>query len=603
MIEKMPNSDVEPVETRDRRRLAVLLVSLVLFVAALTIPLYLLYRDQDTLTPTLRDIPNALTLPIKHFIMGRDYSDTRVKMAIALLALLALAAGRAMPARWKIPQWSVTILLTLLTFWAFRSESRDQLKALWRGEYIQYWNVYHYYFGTKYFKELGYHYQYAYTFKAADEGALDLKMVRSANDLLDYKIKPRRVIRAQVDERTDFTPERWELFKKELAVFDDFVPPIQRDNWSDEQYRKIRNRKSSWPRMLSDHGANGTPLGNVVGAWLAGVFPISKEKSRAFLLSFDMFWMLLAGLAVGWAFGIRWWVVFCLYYLLFYGNNGFTVGGFFRYDWLFTTVIAFAFFKKKHYLAAAPFLAYATMVRVFPVLLLVGVGLQWLAERVATKKMEWRIPAMGAVFALSCLVFFGIGCLSGRGAGAWKEFYDNIRYHGETSYYYPMRLGLKHLFTDDLTTSSFGDRNTKVNFEKQKLAFQILQIVMLVAFALVVLQRNRADAFAFGLMFVFAMLVLSRYYWAMTALLPLLAMNDQTRWRNIMGDILLFAAIFFFYSYMIHSEGRTTRFLIPNWYLLTYFLFMAGSWLMEDALKLPRRRKKQPATGPETAGA
>lgn len=562
----------------------VFLVSCALFIAAIAWPLHMQKRHLKTHERTIASIVDAVQYPYTEYVQGRPVARNSKKIGIAVFAIVLLTAGRLIPKRKKIAQWTVTILLALLTVSAFHTESYKNFRHFLDGKYVQFWNVYHYYFGAKYFDEMGYFYQYGYTFKAADEGAFNIDYVTIANDLFDYRVKPRTAIRKQVEGREDFTPKRWKQFKKELAFLSPHIP------------------KRYWKEMMRDHGYNGTPFWGTFGGALASAFPLDKRGPRLFVLSLDMILLLATFIVVGWAFGVRWGIVAALFYLIYYGNENYTVAGYLRYDWFCATITGFALFHKKKYALAAPFFAFATMTRLFPALLLLGPGLKWLVDWIRTRQMDRKLFHMFVIFTVCCALFFSLGLLNQFGMGAWKQFYQNIKQHASKHYIGPKRMGLKHLFIDDLSTAKVAKDRRYIAFQKQKTTYRAMQLMMFAMFLLIIWRRNRDDALLLGFLFIFALQVLSRYYWALLGLMFLLSQDERTRYRNLFADIILLASIVFFYTFRFQERDPYSYYMIPTYFFLTYFLYLGGTYLIEDALAAGNWAKRRffPAPAPTT---
>jgi hypothetical protein len=548
------------------RGIALLVVSLALFGAALVVPIVLINRHLDDSTHILSVIVQSPAIPFLALATEEPIGPELQKISIVFFALILLVAGRLLPRRRVLIQRTVTLLLILLTVWAFRLESWDQTISLLRGQYIQFWNSYHYYFGSKYFSELGYHQHYAYTLKAAEEGALKLGNIEKVRNLEDYRLESRGRALRRIEGRKDFSVERWEQFKNDLRVFSSFVPV------------------SAWSRMLQDHGCNGTPFGLTSSGVLARLLPLTNRYARTALFGLDQAFLLVAFVCIGWAFGLRWGVVSALFFLTMHVNVSFTVGGFIRYDWFSATLISFALFHKGHLKASAPFLAYAAMVRVFPAFLIVGPAVQWLYRWIRTKSMDRKPLRMFVIFGLCCAFFLAIGALNRHGFGGWKTFASNIGQHAAQQHLGSMRVGHKHLFVDDYGTPRLDTNERRQAFEKQEDVFRATQVALIVVFFLVVLRRNRDDAYLMGFMFVFLVLVLSRYYWALAGLLLLFSERPGLRWRNVMSDILLLTMVMVVYAFSFTASTRYAIHMPTSYFLLGYFLFVGGSFLAQDAL-------------------
>ena len=564
----------EPAPSRFRR-IAIPAATTLLFLAALVFPLAMILRNSGTLDDLFTELFTGLRYLYDKFVLGERILRDFQKLGIALLAIPVVVLARAIPRKEKIASWGVTALLVLLCFMALQAEGMRHTARLIQGKYIQTWNVYHYYFGAKYFDELGYYDLYAYTLAADEQDDLGLDNVRTVNDLHDYRRKPRSQILSQVQGQHPFSPERWQEFKTEIPFISKYM------------------RKGQWPQMLRDHGYNAPPFWNTIGSFLANTFPITSRPARTFILGLDLLLLLAAFVLVGWGFGLRKGILTALFFLIFFGTNTFLVGAFLRWDWFAATTICFVLFHKGYFKAGAPFLAYATMTRIFPGFLLLGPGILWLVDWVKTRKMDRRFPAMVLVFALCCALFFWMGTFNKKGLASWEDFYQNIRYHTAKHYLGPLRIGLKHMFIDDFSTRKIGRDGKEESFAKQKSVYHACQAIMLAMFLLAVLRRNRSDAFLLGFVVIFALLTLSRYYWALIALMFLLSQKDGDRLRNLYSDVLLLVTTAVFFAFRPHAANRFAQYLVPTYFFFGYFYFITASYLVQDAFAAWDRIKKR----------
>lgn len=554
----------EPTKKDKRRKIIILTVAIVLFVLAFSYPWYMQERHLGSLDRSTDSIGKAIAYPVKIISQGGHIGRGPRKVGLAMYGAVLLLLGHLISRKRKIAQWTINAMLCVLLVAAFGNESQTNTKRFLKGDFIQTWNVYHYYYGAKYFDEMGYFYQYAYTLKADQEGPNHLSHIKQINDLFDYKKKSPQQIVKQVEGREDFTAERWELFTKELY----FLMPSQ--------------SKSQWRKMLKDHGYNGTPFWNTIGSFLANSFPITNRAARTFVLGLDQLLLLLTFVIVAVVFGFRWGVTMALYFLILFLNENYTVAGFIRYDWFCATVISFCLFSKGYFKASAPFLAYATMARIFPGFLLLGPGIQWLIDWIKNRKMDRKLFSMFVVFALCCLFFFWMGTWNRHGFGAWEQFYKNIRQHSAKHYLGPKRIGLKHMYIDDLSTPKIALSRHYASFKKQKALYRVSQFVLIAMFLAAMLRRKRNDSWLLGYMFIFAILVLSRYYWALISMFFLLGAQDRSRWRRAMGDVLLFAMIPMYYTFRFQENNPYSYYMAPTLLFFGFFVFVAGSYIVED---------------------
>lgn len=111
------------------------------------------------------------------------------------------------------------------------------------GTYVNEWDTYHYYLGTKYLAELGYDGLYEATV-LADHESVHLFRGENVRDLRTYELVPTQVALESARRlRARFTPERWREFVADVAWFERRLP------------------SDRLAILLEDHGYNGSPRG------------------------------------------------------------------------------------------------------------------------------------------------------------------------------------------------------------------------------------------------------------------------------------------------------------------------------------------------------
>jgi hypothetical protein len=146
--------------------------------------------------------------------------------------------------------------------------------------------LFHYYLGSKYGRELGYERIYRCTALAqADAGQVNEVRARKMMDLATDLIVPAKTALEHPEVCRDrFTPARWESFKSDVLLF-----------------RRSSNL-AYWNGMQTDHGYNAPPVWTMMGFFWSSLHA-PTEGYLQFLASFDV--LLLAAMlaAIGWAFG------------------------------------------------------------------------------------------------------------------------------------------------------------------------------------------------------------------------------------------------------------------------------------------------------------
>lgn len=374
--------------------------------------------------------------PWYYFDWWGDKPSARLEMMLAIGALLLLGWGYTLETegragyRKKLRDRLLMAvgLLSFCAYWNFGS--------FHFGNYIHYWDSYHYYVGSKYFKELGYDRLYDCASVADSEDPRLRRRVelRKIMNLRTNMMGPTTEILAHPERCKDhFTPERWEAFKKDIEFF--------RNNHGVKR----------WEEAQTDHGYNGTPVWNILGTTLANLAPASKTQLWALTLIDPLFILGMAAM-IWWAFG---WRVLCVAMAVF-GTNFpsrfyWTGGAFLRWDWLFYMTAGVCLLKKEKPVIGGFFLAYSGLLRVFPVFLLLGpvfLLIQQLLDQTRGRKWWQRLPArelpamikrldrktlavvLGAALAVGTLM--PLSFVVSGGPSTYKAFVQNSKKHTAT---------------------------------------------------------------------------------------------------------------------------------------------------------------------------
>jgi hypothetical protein len=421
------------------------------------------------------------------------------------------------------------------------------------------WSFFHYYLGAKYFTEMGYDGLYTQAVVADAEGPryFEKQNVRFIRNLDDYEFEaPSPETRKRLPTWTD---ARWAEFKEDLRFF----------------YRPLRKR---WEDVLCDRGYNATPTWNTTG-WLLSHVPATKG-GFALISGLDMLLLAVGFGVLVWAVGPLWGLLAVAYLLVFYGNQVHVVGRPFLHDYAAAMAVFVAATVKRRPGLAAVSLAYAAMVRIFPGFFLGGLAVWTL--------MRWRrtgaIPAytrrFAPAFVLSCALFAGYGCLNGHGVKAWVEFLGNISVHSEDHRFGGRRIGLQHFFTHKMSNplSRRGDR--RANWEEQKNLWRGTALVMCLLWLAAMVRstgddEDPLDAMLLSMAVVFAVIVLSRYYWGAAGLFFALGMRERDGpWRGVVAALLLAAIPVFYLTKAAYPTDTFPWFVVANAVWIGWFVFV-----------------------------
>lgn len=294
-------------------------------------------------------------------------------------------------------------------------------------------DTFHSYLGAKYFPELGYTRLYACTAVADWEAGLRGAAVeRPMRDLTTNRLETTAAILADPARCTaHFSPERWAAFAADVR-------------WLREQVGPRR-----WNRFQQDHGYNATPLWTLLVSRAVGRKPASAGRIAQLRLLDPAALLLMWGAAM-WAFG---WRISCVA-AIYWGTNytapfGWTGGAILRQDWLAAVVIGICLLRRERPAAAGALFAVATLLRIFPALVIGGVALGAAGEMLKHRRL--RLAATQRRFAAGTGVAFALlvplSALTGGGFESWIDFARNSRLYLDT----PLanHVGLKTLLAHD----------------------------------------------------------------------------------------------------------------------------------------------------------
>jgi hypothetical protein len=414
---------------------------------------------------------------------------------------------------------------------------------------------FHYYLGSKYPRELGYKRLYLCAAVAqAELGQGNEVRARKIMDLVVDRVVPATTALENPEAcRSHFTPARWSSFKSDVRFF-----------------RQSSNLEY-WNGMQTDHGYNPPPVWTALGHFWSSLHSPSVAYFK-FLASLDLvFWVGIFA-AIGWAFG---WRVFCVA-AIFFGcqlpaEYFWTGGAFRRQDWLFGLVLSACFIRKRHYALGGAALAYSTLLRVFPGVLLAG----W---TVVLGAHLWRHKALAvhhrrsiAGAAAAAIVLVGLS-VKVAGWRAYPEFFQHIQVHKQTPVTNNMGLetllshsyaGRMEFVRDEKQVDPFGQW---VKMRRDRLhalrPFHVVLLAMLGFVFVKVVRRVKSlwIALALSLAVVISVVETTCYYYSMFLLAALLSRHRRglEAWVLCVAGVSQLLAVNRFLSYF-YDDLYTTQ--------------------------------------------
>ncbi|HRC84877.1 MAG TPA: glycosyltransferase 87 family protein [Thermoanaerobaculia bacterium] len=496
----------------------------------------------------------------------------RILLAACGTALALLARRSRAASTWYLPSLAVLALAALV------HTAGGDFRRFVTSDWVRGWNTYHYYLGPKYFGEVGYFDLYRASLVADQQLGGLWQTVPKARDQHTYAVLPREAAIGGYRPEEHFSPARWQEFQQDIQALGPTLP-----------LRK-------WRTVFRDRGYNATPFWSVAVSPLARLLPPTSPAAFKLLTALDLLLLAWAFWALAKSFGpaTALWVLF--FFALTPVNQGRLVGGILQYDWFSAMALGLAWLSRRRAIPAALALAFASLARVFPVLLVFSVLLPaaWRAWR--RRRLERHLVVFALGFGLAMALGVGIGCLSPRGPAAWGEFAAKIRIHTAQHVFGEQRVGLKHAFTQDL-----GEPKPKTevaarkqNFLEQTGLYWGLAGLLVLGWLAAVLFRRERQAWLLGLVPVYALTVASRYYWSSLALLGAWGgrrpASGLARRLNLGQSLLLLA----FYLASLRIPGAWARYNLLNWLIALLMILWLAASLYRDGRLWRRLRGSAP---------
>jgi hypothetical protein len=501
-----------------------------------------------------RTTPRAGYVGIEGFTYRTDYNHT-------LMGLVALAVGAGLLFEWGAARMrdakgereeSRLRTAALVCLVAFAGLLYFYGSRAGKTHYPWFHDSYHYYLGAKYFPELGYDQLYGCHLVAdaqrAEPRYLDTDAV---NDLAVDALSTAGAVRAKADCRA-FTPERWAEFQRDTAFFDTVTGKD----------------------ILRDRGYNGTPFLTLLVGRVAAVVDIGYENLVA--LAFVDITAICALLAViTWAFGARIGTLFALFFFTNFADRfNFVGASTFRYLWMASAGVGVACLKKKWPARGAAFLALAGMLSAFPAFFLAGIGVKSASSLLGGRGLDPGHRRFLVSGALTAAGLFALSLAQARPLRNYEDFLSIMRGHSQATS--SLRVGFRYDFLSYETIASgdspAGDARKADDLRRTRFLYYPLAAAILVFGCWLARRMDDVGATVLlGLLVLFLCFSTATYYYAVTALLLLLAHEPEDS-----SIASLFAALLFL--------GTAGMYLL--WYRTDNALGLLCNTAMSGALTL-----------------
>jgi len=363
------------------------------------------------------DAPAAAVPPKKLLDYWDNDASAHWEMILAILGILFIwwerklsdAGQMAVKKRLRAAIVGVMGVLAFLTYFNFG--------FFHFPNFIHGWDTFHYYIGSKYFKENSYERLYECV-AIADSEEPNLRRrveLRKMTNLRTNIVETTADILAHPERcKQHFSDARWQSFKHDLRYF-----------------RTLENARR-WDDAQTDHGYNGTPVWNIMGTILTNLGPASRTQVLI-LDSIDCGLVVLLSLMIWWAFGWRTLTIALIAFSTNFPSRWYWTGGsLLRWDWLFWMTASICLLKKERFFYGGMCLAYSTLLRIFPGFMFVAPLIAAVYHYVKHRELERRFLRffMGAAVAVAILV--PISVVTAGGPQAYPAFIRNTIKHSET---------------------------------------------------------------------------------------------------------------------------------------------------------------------------
>jgi len=426
------------------------------------------------------------------------------------------------------------------------------------GGYLNAYEFFHYYMGSKYAREIGYFDMYGAALVADDEtGRLYRPRDGLVRDLRTLEYVPVDEMLADRDRyRGRFSDERWREWVGDVSFF------------------KERLGTAAWNRILRDRGYNATPTWTmIVGGGLSRRVPTGSDAGMTFLSLLDVFLLTAAFVCVAVVFGpgpaLLMVVFMASSYLMAHVHMK---GAFLRTDFVVALVLAACALKRRHYATAGVLVGYATTSRIFPAVFAAGLAVRFLwslrpgaAAAMRLHRERSRYLRFFSGFGAAVGILLVASVVYAGGWGAWSDFARKISVHRAVHHIW--NVGLPSVIAAELEPPAGAARSrgalerlreTEATLEAESLRhrrpwLRLAQVGLMLLWLAAIRRLEDHDVLVLGFVPVFV-LVAPTYYYYIVLLLPFLFLAQRLdRPSGAIGLVYLFlsgmAGYWFYYRW------------------------------------------------------
>ena len=412
---------------------------------------------------------------------------------------------------------------------------------------------YHFYFGSKYLREVRYDGLYLATVQALTEqdGRPPRDEVR---DLHTFDVAPASQVQDQAAQiKARFRPDRWTTFKADVAAAASAIHAPMRS-------------------ILSDHGNTGSPSWAAFALVFTGSSPLSHLLA-IFLAMLDPALMLIL-LGTAWrVFGLRVAAVAAVLLLMPAHAYSYLGGSILRLDWLFAVGMTACMLGARRYRTAGLFLGYAISSKVFCALIALALGAQLLGTAVRHRRMQREHVQLVAFAVLGLLGSIVVSSLAFGGIDIWTDYARRILQTLHEGYYrsqfsfrdvfVQLRHDIPYALLHPVPHRVWASRVDLTQTVPGLLAARLVLVGLLFGLAW---RNDEVFALWLGVLAIYVTLSTNMYYWQMFVLLAFAAGRRGAPRRHglylALGAALLIAGRIPEIGRLARPHARLLRFVV-----------------------------------------
>ncbi len=576
-----------------------------LFAVALVDFFHLLRRKYGDYTwPWWFALGGALSVPLVYFLLHLEEKHPGLSglwfvASVVAAAVFILAVGLCTRLR-EAPRFLVKVAaMVLVSACIFGTFNYYKFSKNVFG-LVDNMDVCYYFSNSRFFPELGYYDFYPAMLAADEEGQNRLRSVQRFRDLHNYRIvgRPQYLTKERKEAiKAQFTPERWEDFKKDVDYWISHPPG------------------NGWSYFFTDHGYNPPPTWTVIGGTIANLTPIAKVK---YVTMIDFALVALVCIVISRTLGVETMLFSLLWYASTFSGRWPMVGtALLRHDWVCALALSVCLlapgrrWPHARRVLAGAFMGYAAMVRIFPAVFFWAYGVKTLQDFAAWLRKREALPVRHLYFAAGAaamVVLVAGGALVKLGPSALQQSKENLSMHASSYTAHRVGLGDAVFYRGEKTTQDVnahgGISGKKALIEKAKPKFYFLFVIWLGIIALHVVRSKEPihRHIHWAMIPLFFVTNAQINYYNMRILLVMWHASDLGKQRHKYGLALLFLTEVATQAAYVAGWTRYAVTATSSLCLCVYFLFLTGIMVFEILRSFgffPPEQESGPGEGPE----